>query len=138
MRNMHDMHAARAMQVTPLRRLTVMPVLDYEPVVCRTCPGVLNPYAPVDYKSMAWACPIWCRTLNPAHLVPHLVQIFRINRPCVCMMLMLSRPSGVCIGTSDGLRFWVVSPASTSAIRTTCAIDGLGESHLRPLVVSVT
>lgn len=65
MRDMHAvcvMHAVRAMQVTPLRRVAVMPVLDYEPVVCHTCPGVLNPYAAVDFQSMSWGCPIWCRS----------------------------------------------------------------------------
>jgi hypothetical protein len=47
-------------QLTPLRRLPTLPVLDYDPVVCSTCPGVLNPHAHVDFQSFSWTCPIWC------------------------------------------------------------------------------
>ena len=47
-------------QVTPLRQLENCPVLSYEPVSCRTCPGVLNPYCRVDFGAHAWFCPMWC------------------------------------------------------------------------------
>jgi hypothetical protein len=43
-------------------------VVPYEPVPCKQCGGVLNPYASVDYYAKVWICP-FCYSRNhfPAH-----------------------------------------------------------------------
>lgn len=46
-------------QITPLQRVDNCLVLPYEPVLCRTCPGTLNPYARVDFGAGIWFCPLW-------------------------------------------------------------------------------
>uniref|UniRef100_A0A7S0P3C0 Protein transport protein SEC23 n=1 Tax=Calcidiscus leptoporus TaxID=127549 RepID=A0A7S0P3C0_9EUKA len=53
---------------TPLRAIDNLPLLPYEPVVCKACPAVLNPYCRIDYKSKIWVCP-FCFQRNhfPAH-----------------------------------------------------------------------
>ena len=58
------------LQVTPLRRLPDMPVVDYDPVTCRSCPGVLSPYARVDFQSLVWMCPLWCASDCISALLP--------------------------------------------------------------------
>eukprot|EP00878_Enallax_costatus_P011529 GHUV01012035.1.p1 GENE.GHUV01012035.1~~GHUV01012035.1.p1 ORF type:complete len:713 (+),score=230.46 GHUV01012035.1:401-2539(+) len=45
-----------------------MPVLPYEPVPCKQCGGILNPYASVDFYGKIWVCPI-CYTR--CHFPPH-------------------------------------------------------------------
>ncbi|GBF99075.1 hypothetical protein Rsub_11846 [Raphidocelis subcapitata] len=53
---------------TPNKRLPNMPVVPYEPVPCKQCGGVLNPYASVDYYAKVWVCPFcYCRNHFPAH-----------------------------------------------------------------------
>jgi Sec23/Sec24 zinc finger len=47
------------LQVTPLQRLENCPALAYEPVLCRSCPCVLNPYCGTDFSARAWRCPLW-------------------------------------------------------------------------------
>jgi protein transport protein SEC23 len=39
-------------------------VLNYAPLRCRTCRGVLNPYCQVDYNAKLWICP-FCHQRNP-------------------------------------------------------------------------
>ena len=34
-----------------------MPVLGYDPVPCKHCGGILNPYCSVDYAGKIWVCP---------------------------------------------------------------------------------
>lgn len=43
-------------------------MVPYEPVPCKQCGAVLNPYASVDYYAKVWICP-FCYTRNhfPAH-----------------------------------------------------------------------
>jgi hypothetical protein len=43
-------------------------VVPYEPVPCKQCGGVLNPYCSVDYYAKVWICP-FCYSRNhfPAH-----------------------------------------------------------------------
>eukprot|EP01012_Entosiphon_sulcatum_P004293 TRINITY_DN11632_c0_g1_i2.p1 TRINITY_DN11632_c0_g1~~TRINITY_DN11632_c0_g1_i2.p1 ORF type:complete len:713 (-),score=115.79 TRINITY_DN11632_c0_g1_i2:3043-5181(-) len=48
---------------TPLKQLPGLPVLSYDPVLCKTCKAVLNPYCQVDYRSKLWQCP-FCLTRN--------------------------------------------------------------------------
>ena len=44
------------------------PVVAYDPVRCKGCGGVLNPYAAVDFQSRLWTCAL-CHARNafPAH-----------------------------------------------------------------------
>ena len=44
------------------------PVVSYDPVRCKGCGGVLNPYAAVDFQSRLWTCAL-CHSRNafPAH-----------------------------------------------------------------------
>ena len=41
---------------------------EYEPILCKACASVLNPYARVDFRSKLWTCP-FCHTRNqfPPH-----------------------------------------------------------------------
>jgi protein transport protein SEC23 len=39
--------------VTPLHKLEGMPVLPYEPVTCKGCSSVLNPYCRVDFQVLS-------------------------------------------------------------------------------------
>ena len=53
---------------TPLKETTDLHTLPYEPVTCKKCSGILNPYARVDYRSKVWVCPICFNRNNfPAH-----------------------------------------------------------------------
>ncbi|KAK9805138.1 hypothetical protein WJX72_001479 [[Myrmecia] bisecta] len=58
--------------VTPLKEIPDMPVLPYEPVRCKSCPCVLNPYCRVDFQAMIWVCP-FC--LHHNHFPQHYAQI---------------------------------------------------------------
>ena len=51
--------------VTPLKEISGMPVLPYEPVACKQCSAVLNPYARVDYAGKIWICQ-FCFNVRPA------------------------------------------------------------------------
>ena len=44
------------------------PVVSYDPVRCKGCGGVLNPYSAVDFQSRLWTCAL-CHARNafPAH-----------------------------------------------------------------------
>ena len=55
----HSLQHTRLLQVPPLQRLENCPALAYEPVVCRSCPCVLNPYCGADFGARAWRCPLW-------------------------------------------------------------------------------
>jgi protein transport protein SEC23 len=43
--------------VTPTKVIPGMPVLPYEPVGCKSCRAVLNPYCRVDFVGKIWICP---------------------------------------------------------------------------------
>ena len=49
-----------AVVVTPLRPLVNLQTLPYEPVTCRSCVCVLNPFCTVDFGTRTWICPFWC------------------------------------------------------------------------------
>ena len=54
---------------TPLKAIENLPVLPYEPVVCKgSCPSILNPFCRIDFKAKIWVCP-FCYQRNhfPAH-----------------------------------------------------------------------
>eukprot|EP01027_Heterolobosea_sp_BB2_P019598 GEZU01027552.1.p1 GENE.GEZU01027552.1~~GEZU01027552.1.p1 ORF type:complete len:670 (-),score=209.29 GEZU01027552.1:37-2046(-) len=64
---------------TPLKAIEGLPLLQYDPVVCKTCRGVLNPYCRVDYHgSKLWICP-FCYSRN--QFPPHYADIDEQNRP---------------------------------------------------------
>lgn len=48
---------------TPLKEIPNLITLPYEPVVCKTCRGILNPFSRVDYRLKTWACPL-CMDTN--------------------------------------------------------------------------
>jgi protein transport protein SEC23 len=43
--------------VTPIKTIPGMPLLPYEPVGCKSCRAVLNPYCRVDFVGKIWICP---------------------------------------------------------------------------------
>jgi protein transport protein SEC23 len=48
---------------TPLKEISGLPVLEYEPLTCKNCRSILNPYCKVDFRSKVWGCPV-CNTKN--------------------------------------------------------------------------
>mmetsp|Transcript_41862 Transcript_41862/g.80026 ORF Transcript_41862/g.80026 Transcript_41862/m.80026 type:complete len:762 (-) Transcript_41862:93-2378(-) len=64
--------------VTPAKKLPDMPVVPYEPVRCRSCAAVLNPFSRVDYVGKIWICP-FCYQRN--HFPPHYAGIQENNLP---------------------------------------------------------
>lgn len=42
---------------TPLQTFPDMPIMPYQPVLCKGCEAVLNPYCSVDYLGRLWTCP---------------------------------------------------------------------------------
>jgi len=77
---------------TPLKRYTIPPPEDnpeakpfllppritFEPVSCKSCRAILNPYCDVDYKGKLWTCP-FCLARNT--LPPVYNDISPENRP---------------------------------------------------------
>lgn len=66
---------------TPLKRLDASrlpPPLPYDPVQCRTCTAVLNPYCRVDMRARMWICP-FCLQRNA--LPPNYANITETNLP---------------------------------------------------------
>ncbi len=59
---------------------TPVQVVEYDPVPCKTCGAVLNPYATVDFNAKIWACP-FCHTRN--HFPPHYAGARGLE--CGCM-----------------------------------------------------
>jgi len=55
-----------------------MPVVPYEPIRCRSCAAVLNPFCRVDYVGKIWICP-FCHQRN--HFPPHYAGIQENNLP---------------------------------------------------------
>lgn len=57
---------------TPLKRIETMPApLEYDPIRCNGCGGVLNPHCSVDFRTKVWTCP-FCMTRN--HFPPHYAE----------------------------------------------------------------
>ena len=42
---------------TPVKKIPEMPVLPYEPIRCKSCRSLLNPFARVDFMGKIWVCP---------------------------------------------------------------------------------
>ena len=64
--------------VTPCKKLQDCPVVPYQPVPCRSCGAVLNPFARVDFPGKLWVCP-FCYTRN--QFPPHYNAISESNLP---------------------------------------------------------
>ncbi|CAG9326527.1 unnamed protein product [Blepharisma stoltei] len=43
---------------TPLKQIEGLGLVEYEPLFCNICKGVLNPYVGVDFKAKVWSCPL--------------------------------------------------------------------------------
>lgn len=69
-----------AAMVTPTKVIAsdVVPRVPYEPVRCKGCAGVLNPYARVDFASKIWVCAM-CHARN--HFPPHYNALSETNLP---------------------------------------------------------
>jgi protein transport protein SEC23 len=80
---------------TPLKKIEGMPVVPYDPILCKVCRAVLSPYCKVDYKAHMWVCP-FCVTRNvfphhyheisednlPAELIPSFTTVeYNLPRP---------------------------------------------------------
>jgi len=61
-----------------LKPLENMPVLPYEPLRCKGCMAVLNPFSRVDFHGKMWVCP-FCYTRN--HFPQHYAGISEQNQP---------------------------------------------------------
>lgn len=64
----------------PLKTIEGMPpAVEYDPIHCKGCGMVLNPFSHVDYVSKLWVCPI-CMMRN--HFPPHYAEnISQVNLP---------------------------------------------------------
>ena len=63
---------------TPLKAIENLPLLPYEPVVCKgsSCKSILNPFCRIDFKAKIWICP-FCFQRN--HFPPHYNDINENN-----------------------------------------------------------
>ena len=41
---------------TPMKDIENMPLVQYQPVPCKQCTTVLNPYCIVDFRFKTWVC----------------------------------------------------------------------------------
>jgi protein transport protein SEC23 len=64
-----------AMMYTPLKPIEGMALVEYEPVRCQNCKGVLNPLVFVDFTAKAWNCP-FCNSRNrfPPNYQAHITE----------------------------------------------------------------
>lgn len=66
---------------TPLKKLDparLLPPLPYDPVQCKACSAVLNPYCRVDFRGKMWICP-FCYQRNA--LPPNYADVTEVNLP---------------------------------------------------------
>jgi len=63
---------------TPLKERDDLPPVYYEPVVCKGCRGILNPFCQVDLQNKVWLCP-FCLQRN--QFPPHYKDISPTNVP---------------------------------------------------------
>jgi protein transport protein SEC23 len=83
---------------TPAKQLAALQTVEYDPVPCKSCGGVLNPYAAVDFHAKLWTCP-FCHTRN--HFPPHYQGVSEAAVPaelfpqCSTIEYVLPRPGAV-------------------------------------------
>lgn len=63
---------------SPAKQTSQLQVVEYDPVSCKTCGSVLNPYCSVDFAAKIWTCP-FCHTRN--HFPPHYAGISEASVP---------------------------------------------------------
>jgi len=63
---------------TPLKERDDLPPVYYEPVVCKGCRVILNPFCQVDLQTKVWLCP-FCFQRN--QFPPHYKEISPVNLP---------------------------------------------------------
>lgn len=63
---------------TPQLAIASMPVVPYDPVRCKACRAVLNPFSRTDFTARIWICP-FCFQRN--HFPPHYAAISETNLP---------------------------------------------------------
>lgn len=63
---------------TPLKERDDLPPVYYEPVVCKSCRAILNPFCQVDIQSKIWLCP-FCFQRN--QFPPHYKDISPMHLP---------------------------------------------------------
>lgn len=51
---------------SPNKPVEGLQLLEYDPIVCKSCKSVINPYNHIDFRSKSWECP-FC---NEKHLFP--------------------------------------------------------------------
>lgn len=71
-----------ACMYTPLKNLAsnrLPPALEYDPVQCKSCTAVLNPYCRVDLRTRMWFC-VFCHHRNA--LPPNYSTISEQSLPC--------------------------------------------------------
>eukprot|EP01097_Dermamoeba_algensis_P001740 TRINITY_DN1658_c0_g1_i4.p1 TRINITY_DN1658_c0_g1~~TRINITY_DN1658_c0_g1_i4.p1 ORF type:complete len:767 (-),score=150.10 TRINITY_DN1658_c0_g1_i4:190-2490(-) len=61
---------------SPLKRKTFQ--CPYEPILCKACRSVLNPYCSIDFRSKIWVCPL-CLQRN--QFPPHYSEINEVKLP---------------------------------------------------------
>lgn len=70
--------------VTPLKKLDHMQRMEYAPVRCQKCGGILNPYAPISFQQKTWACnfcgsvnhfpSLYKQYLSPGNVAPEMLK----------------------------------------------------------------
>lgn len=63
---------------TPTKKIPELPVLPYEPIRCKSCRAILNPFARVDFMGKLFICP-FCYQRN--HFPPHYSAVAENNLP---------------------------------------------------------
>lgn len=83
---------------TPAKQTSNLQVVEYDPIPCKSCGGILNPYAAVDFHAKLWTCP-FCYTRN--HFPPHYQGISEAAVPaelfpqCSTIEYSLPRPGAL-------------------------------------------
>ncbi|CAI9268672.1 unnamed protein product [Lactuca saligna] len=67
-----------AASISPIRTHPLIPTNPYEPLRCKTCSAVLNPFCRVDFSALIWICP-FCFQRN--HFPHHFSGISETNVP---------------------------------------------------------
>jgi protein transport protein SEC23 len=55
-----------AMHYSPFKKVDNLQVLEYDPILCKSCKAVIAPFWHIDFRSKAWECP-FC---NEKHVFP--------------------------------------------------------------------
>eukprot|EP00890_Picochlorum_soloecismus_P005474 jgi/Picsp_1/5928/NSC_03285-R1_transport protein len=84
---------------TPAKQTSNLQVVEYDPIPCKSCGAILNPYAGIDFHAKLWTCP-FCHARN--HFPSHYQGISEASVPaelfpqCSTIEYSLPRPGAVC------------------------------------------